>query len=392
MASHKKHLKFIYSLGVLMCIFVAQTIAQPAWKVDLEGGIKDEDSKQAIEGAKIEILKDASIIKTIYANEKGKFQYFLSPNNEYTIKVSSPGYVSKLISVSTTNVPDKVDVTGNFIVKMQVSLFHKVPGIDFSLLDKPVGSIFYEPKENNFDFDVDASIGEKMEQLQKQYDQNIKEQAAQAKREKDDAEKKATIERLATEKAEKDAKKNAAKDAADAEKEEKKRKAQEEKDKKESAKKEAAQKPEIEDKEDDNRKKSEEERAERKQLEKEAYEAAKAKIKQKAEEKKEKEIKAKEAAQEKIKNKGLKKQEIVKEVIKASEIAVVNVENIRSSQSEGTNYTINHTFVTLNGEEIEYKKIVFSWGGVYFKRAELDISNNTYVLEMKIYGVIPISK
>ena len=54
MASFKKHLKFIYSLGVLMCIFVAQTIAQPAWKVDLGGGIKDEDSKQAIEGAKID--------------------------------------------------------------------------------------------------------------------------------------------------------------------------------------------------------------------------------------------------------------------------------------------------------------------------------------------------
>jgi CarboxypepD_reg-like domain len=386
----KTQLKKITFSIISLLLICTHAMAQPTWKVDLDGGVKDEDTKQMLEGAKLEILKGASIVKSFYTNEKGKFQYFLEPNNSYVVKVSYTGYVTKLIAVSTENVPDKVDISGNFIVKMQVSLFREVPGIDFSLLDKPIGSIFYEPRENNFGYDVDASVGERLAQLQKEYEKNMKERVAQAKRDKEDGEKKVIADKLAAERAEKEAKKNAAKQASDSEREEKKRKADEEKIEKEK-KQAKVQNQETEklanDSEDEKKKQNEQERAARKELEKVAYEEAQAKLKLKAEEKKEREIKAKEAVLEKIKEKGLKKQAVVQDVAAKHEVTVIAVENIRTSQSEGVNYTIDHTFVTINGEEIEYKKIVYAWGGTYYKRADLDVPDNTFIQEMKMYGI-----
>ena len=377
----------IKSIAIVLIVFCVQVFAQPAWKVDIDGGVKDEDTKQPLEGSKIEIYKGSSIIKTIYTNEKGKFRYYLDPNEEYTFKVSFNKYISKLISVSTKNVPEKVDISGNFIVKMQVSLFREVPDIDFSLLDKPIGSIFYEPKENNFGYDVDEVMGQKMEQLQKEYEKKMKDRLAQVKKEQEDAEKKLLADKQAAEKAEKEAAKNAAKASAEAEKEAKKRELQEKAEKEAQMKAEAKAKAELAVQEEAKKKaENEQERAARKKAEKEAFEQAEIKRKQEAAEKKEREQKLREEAAERIKQNGLSKEKIVKDVIQKKETNIIPVENIRTSQSEGVNYVIYHTFITLLGEEIEYKKIIFTWGGTYHKRAGLDIPNLTYVQELKMYG------
>jgi len=349
--------KTVYA--ILFICATSASIAQPTWKVDIDGGVKDEDTKQALEGAKIEIFKGTSVIKTIYSNEKGKFSYLLEPSNSYTFKISCPTYIAKLISVSTENVPDNVEVTDNFLVKMQVSLYKEVPGIDFSVFDKPIGSIFYEKAERNFGFDVDYELSKKVEQLQKEYEKSLKDRLAKDKKDKEAAAKKIQDDLAAAKKTEIEGKKKLANDA-------------------DAIVKDAKRKAELEE---------EEKRAAAKKTEKEEFEKNELERKAAIEEKQKKELKGREVQAEKKKEVALKKQAVVEAVKAKPEPIIIPVENIRTSESEGVNYHINHTFVVLNGEEIEYKKIVFSWGGVYHKRSGYDISDLTFRQELRMYGI-----
>jgi hypothetical protein len=59
------------------------------------------------------------------------------------------------------------------------------------------------------------------------------------------------------------------------------------------------------------------------------------------------------------------------------------IENVSQTVEEGINYTILHTFCLYNGDPVEFKKISFTWGGVYYKKNNGDLSDLTYYLEMK---------
>jgi hypothetical protein len=485
--------KLLKTTLIFMIVLGSSSFAQKAWKLDLDGGVKDEDSKLPLEGAKVELYKDGNLIKSVFANGKGKFSFLLDPDQNYTVKVLYKGFISKIISVSSEKVPEKTNITENFFVKMEVSLFKEVPDIDFSVLEKPIGSIFYDKAQEKFGYDVDYELSKKLEQLQKDYDKKLKERLAAEKNAADEALKKQAAEKAAAEKAALEAKKNAQKNAAQLEKEAKKKAEKEEEER--LAKKKAeldaieadkAAKRKLEKEEEENKlkdkksqaqaekeakkraEKEEEERLAKKQAELDAIEAekeakrraekeeqenklkgkksqeeaekeakrlarekeeadreskrlalkeeAEKKIqsrksqeeaekvarellakenKEKAEERrkrieeeaKDKVLKAREAAEERKRLAAERKKSLVESAMSKPEAERIPVENIRTSQSEGVNYHIDHTFITLMGEEIEYRKIIFTWGGVYFKRAGLDISNGTYVQEMRMFGV-----
>lgn len=430
----------IVKLILFVSILLGNSIyAQKAWKLDLDGGVKDEDTKLPLEGAKVELYKDGAIIKSVYANSKGKFSFLLEADQNYTVKVSYKGFISKLITISSENVPEKSNITENFFVKMQVSLFKEVPDIDFSVLEKPIGSIFYDKSEEKFGYDVDYELSKRLEQLQKDYDKKMKENSAAAKKAADEALKKELADKEAAERAAIEAKKNAEKNAALSEKEAKKKAEKEEEEKlakkkaeldaieaekeakrraekedeekkllgrksQEEAEKEAKRKAkEQEDAEKEAKRLALKEEAEKKlqgrksqeEAEKQARELAAKEAREKAEERrkkieeeaKDKVLKAREAAELRKKEAAERKKNLVESFASKPQIEKIPVENIRTSQSEGVNYHIDHTFITLMGEEIEYRKIVFNWGGVYFKRAGLDISTGTYLQEMRMFGV-----
>ena len=105
-------------------------------------------------GSKIEITKGGSIYKTIYADDNGNFNYTLDPDNNYTVKVSIGSYVSKIITISTENTPGDDEVKENFKAKTEFRIFKRIPDIDYSVLDGPIGSIFFDADEKKFDYNV----------------------------------------------------------------------------------------------------------------------------------------------------------------------------------------------------------------------------------------------
>lgn len=444
----------------LLLLFVAAiysntAYAQKTWQLEAKGNVRDEDSKEALAGAKIEILKNGQPYKTIFADESGNFRYSLDPDNVYTITVSYNSYVTKFITITTENTPNDDEVTGNFNATTEFRLFKRIEGVDYSPLDSPIGSIFYDPEEKRFNFNVvDFDLKKKLEEMKKEMERKKAEQAAKEKADKEAAIKRAAFVKDSTAKAEADAKKKAIADAEEAKKKaaaeakaaedakkqalaaeeaakkkaaadaeaaaaEEKRKAKAAED---AAKEEARKKAEQEELDKVNaKKKAEQDAADKiaaaKKAEQDAKDQAAAKKKEEAlaafkaaEDKKkaEEEEKAKQAALKKsqavvppppAKEKAAAPTQftpppVVKKAppekpIESAPPEVIQPENVRYDEFDYGTYHVFWTYITTGGVEYQFQRIQHKWGGLFFKRDGLDITEGTYKKEFRKYGLKP---
>ena len=211
--------KYFLLMIIFSLAFETTVTAQKSWKLDVTGNVRDEDSKEAVKGAKIEILKGGVPYKTLTVDESGNFSYTLDPDNLYTIKVSYGNYVSKTITISTENTPSDEEVKENFKATTEFRIFKRIPEIDYSVLDSPIGSIFFNADDSKFDYSVvDFDLKAKLDALKKEIEKKKAEQLALQKAEKDAALKRATSVKDSLAKADAEMKKKALLEADEAKK------------------------------------------------------------------------------------------------------------------------------------------------------------------------------
>lgn len=338
---------------------------QGQWKLKLDGLVKDEETVKPIDNANIEILQAGISQKSTITGNSGSFLFEIEPNLELVIRCSKPGYVAKMITLSTSNASDSAADSYRFF--MDIRLFREMPDLDVSVLNQPIGAIFYSRREKNFDYTVDKILQKRLEKLQEEVDQKIKLKAKQSKKEQKEAEDKVEKE-LAQRKKEEE---KAAKEMAERKKEE------------ENAAKELAQKRQA----DDARQKAESksvvskpkvaalgnERDEEEKRKKAELEEERGRIRKAISERKEQEAKAKAEALEKKK---VERAERLKKLTLAPDSATV--QNLKQDTIEGVNYIMLRTRVVINGRQTEFRRVAYSWGGIYFKHEHIDISNLTY--------------
>jgi hypothetical protein len=294
----------------------------------------------------------------------------VDPEIEYVLKCSKGKYVSKMVTISTKGVSEKITTNETFKFPIAVRLFKEMPELDVSVLSSPIGAIFFDKSARDFDYTVDKVLKKRLEKLQEEVEKKLK-MKAEAERQKQlqlekDAKLNAEIEaKNAKEKLKEEAKNaelakeleaKAKKEAEEAERKKKENDLLDEKSAKEAAKKEAA----------------EEEKRKKEAKEREIQELKQAAL---------------EKAKEKIAKKPSKENDSVPVAssnfyIPKKDIGPV-IENVRQTVEEGLNFTILHTFCLYNGDPVEFKKISFTWGGTYFKKNNGDISDLTYYLEMR---------
>lgn len=388
--------------------------AQGEWLFVINGLVKDIDNKRTLDGASVQITnaKTGAKIQNMASNGSGRFNFNCEPNKEYLIKVCKNGYVCKIISVSTMNVVQGDAVKSSFKFTATIELFQELKGVDYSVLDKPIGQIYYNETLKDFEWTADPFLRSKIEELEEAVKKKQKEELEQAKKAENEVAKAAEE---AKKKAEEDAK-NKQKALADAKKaaeDEKKRKLEEE----EAAKKKA----------ENDAKKATEDELKRKQKEKADADAeAKRKLeeetKKRIQERKESEEEARKRALEEAKNKELaeaeelqrKKDEAKRKAdeeaaaradakaaadakrkaeVEARQKALdeskrIYVKSIDYQTEEGTNYIMTKTIITfINDEVTVYRKIVYNWGHTYYKRDTLDTTAETFNAELKKYTV-----
>jgi hypothetical protein len=425
-AMHKTTLFFILLIGLVTNKHAFAQKGQ-AFTLEINGIIKDDDNGRAIDGATVKVTtSNGQTVQSSITTGSGKFKFILEPNKEYLITANKPGYTGKIVSVNTKDVDVNSGTLDYYKFPISISIFKEVPGLDVSVLNSPIGSIFYNQTLKDFDYTADKFLREAMEKMIKDMEKKKKEEEERKRKEEDDLKNKAKndakaqaeAEAAARKQAEEDAKnklKNEQKAKADAEAEAKRKLAADEEAKRKAAEdakkqaeedlkrkaKESAAEAEARKKAEADAKKAADDDAKAKAkaeadaiaaLKREAEEAAKAKAAAEAEadlkKKEEAKLKAEEEAKLRAEAKALemaqRKADADAKRLAAEEAKKIYVKKIEYDTEEGANYIITKTIITnTKDEKTIYKKIIYNWGGVYFKKDEADITQESFITDLK---------
>ena len=134
-------ISFQHKLWILLCLTSISTFSfssrkkEPKeWYLKFDVSVTCRSIK--LPGAVITVEKDGSNFETFTVGNDSRHVFKLPQDGEYLIYVSKPGYETKIVSVSTNNVPEKQVTDYFFLFKIGVDIHTLHEGIDYSILDK----------------------------------------------------------------------------------------------------------------------------------------------------------------------------------------------------------------------------------------------------------------
>ncbi|MCB0484271.1 MAG: hypothetical protein KDC37_06885, partial [Flavobacteriales bacterium] len=164
-------------IAISVLIVMSSTVYGQMERLTVTGDMADGFADMT--GAFVNVLVDGQKLKRIDADKSGNFKFDLEFGRDYVIEFRKQFYATKRVEVHLRNVtPEMVDI-GCKPRGWEVGMLKKVEGIDYSMLDKPVGKVFYEPEFKCFDWDAGyslqvmdelAKLTKELETKQKEYD------------------------------------------------------------------------------------------------------------------------------------------------------------------------------------------------------------------------------
>jgi len=119
---------------------------------------------------KVELFLDNTIIDSMIVSDNKKFCFMLERNKYYGIRISKPGYVSRIIGVCTdiTN-PKYNDIFHHFLFETELIPEENALKLNQDALDFPIAIILFNNKTGWFYYSkkYTSSIKEKINQSQK---------------------------------------------------------------------------------------------------------------------------------------------------------------------------------------------------------------------------------
>ncbi|HEX8516378.1 MAG TPA: hypothetical protein VF868_09285 [Bacteroidia bacterium] len=155
-----KHLFFATAL--FLNIFLATPLAaganpntDSADTICLEvNGIALDTRNLPIDGAQIRLYKENDELEwseiTSAIHHEHHFQFKLEVNSHYTIEISKPGFITRLVSISTI-IPPHVSLEQIFKYEFDVQLLSSEEKLNDYYIDFPVALISYDSKRDVFD-------------------------------------------------------------------------------------------------------------------------------------------------------------------------------------------------------------------------------------------------
>lgn len=163
-------MKFSLVTIILFFGFGLSLQAQDPNNLAVDGTVKDEDGGR-ITGATIALYQDGAELKRVTTGNNGRFDLYLDFGHEYIVEISKPSYVTKKLYLNTNNVPVDEQLWGYEFGGFVVDMFKRMEGVDYSILDKPIGKVYYEPNVENF---VDDKLYTR--QIKQEVDRLVQEQ------------------------------------------------------------------------------------------------------------------------------------------------------------------------------------------------------------------------
>jgi len=128
------------------------------------------DDGKVMSGANVNVFRDGQFVEKVTSDSKGRVDVALKPGGNYEIAIGGNFYIKKKLEVNTNNVPAE-DLNGEVYFPAEVDIFKKIDGMDYSILENPIGKIKYNPEIAAFDVDMEytKSMKSKLQQLQEDY-------------------------------------------------------------------------------------------------------------------------------------------------------------------------------------------------------------------------------
>lgn len=123
--------------------------------LDMKGQVTYGKKKLDKAFVKIYVDTTSNIVQKMQSDNEGWFAFQLPIQKSYTIRISKPGHVTKIISVDAFMPKSK---EGDYYFEFSVDLFEEMEGLDVSVLKNPVAKIFFNSFTQKFDYDYNYTV------------------------------------------------------------------------------------------------------------------------------------------------------------------------------------------------------------------------------------------
>ncbi len=143
------------------------------------GTVKDYNTSKKLDGIIVTVFKDGAKHSSVVTSANGKYEFNLDFGYEYKLLFEKPGMVGKNVVIDTRGIPDE-DRTGGLAMNMEMTLFQDIPGIDYSILQQPIGKSKYDPSTSMLAFDMayTEQMRAELSRLEKEYNEKKKREAS----------------------------------------------------------------------------------------------------------------------------------------------------------------------------------------------------------------------
>lgn len=124
------------------------------------GTINAFETGDSLPGAGITIrrLPSDGVLRSIHANEQGKYEFYLGKGDHFRITYSYLDRVPKHVEIDAASVPDS-SWHGGMAMEVAISLRKPFKGSDDPLFDEAIGRSRYDPKANLLEWDLEYTEG-----------------------------------------------------------------------------------------------------------------------------------------------------------------------------------------------------------------------------------------
>lgn len=164
----------IISLLAVLCLHIS-ALAQD--DIYVYGTVKDYVSAKKLPDIKITIFKNGAKIQEVVTGANGKYEFNLDFGADYKMVYEGGTMVSKNILIDTRNIPEE-ERQGGFGMNVDMTLFKETPGLDVSILDKPIGKAKYQAGDGalSWDYEYTREIQDELRRLMREFEQKQKDQ------------------------------------------------------------------------------------------------------------------------------------------------------------------------------------------------------------------------
>lgn len=143
------------------------------------GTVKDYNTSKKLDGITVTVFKDGAKLSSVVTSANGKYEFNLDYGYEYKLLFDKPGMVGKNVTINTRGIPEE-DRIGGLAMNVEMTLFQDIAGIDYSILQQPIGKSKYDPATNMLAWDLEYTeqMRAELNRLQKEYDDKKKREAS----------------------------------------------------------------------------------------------------------------------------------------------------------------------------------------------------------------------